>query len=131
MGLYKTQPDHGTRSGVNKILTLPDAAFNTISHQDPYHYTCGRFLKDDKLQRKARYISFDFPGLRRKVIKTSPRATKVVSYFKAEGNFSRAFVMQLDGASIVARIPFQFADPSRLRTNSEVATMAYGKSTQS
>lgn len=31
--------------------------------QDPYSYTDGRWLHQDVLQRKARYVQFDFSGL--------------------------------------------------------------------
>ncbi|KAL8671232.1 MAG: hypothetical protein Q9168_004264 [Polycauliona sp. 1 TL-2023] len=35
---------------------------------DPYNYTSGRWLHNDKLERDARYIKFDFDELREKVI---------------------------------------------------------------
>jgi hypothetical protein len=117
-------------SGSRRYHALPVAALNTIAKEDPYHYTAGRWLKDDKIQRDARYIDFDFPGLCRRAVKTSDGASKVVEYEKIEGGFNRVFIIRLDnGARVVARIPFSVAGPPRLRTNSEVATMAYGTST--
>ncbi|KAH7317657.1 kinase-like domain-containing protein [Rhexocercosporidium sp. MPI-PUGE-AT-0058] len=69
---------------------------------DPYHYTTGRWLNRDKLQRGARYVKFDFPAL--------------------------VFILYLDnGERVVARVPFRIAGPRRLVTNSEVATMTYAR----
>lgn len=93
---------------------------------DPYVYTSGRWLNNDKLQREARYVKFDFDALCAKAVKTCAGATKVVRHEKKEGGFNRVFVLCLDnGARVVARVPYRIAGPPRLTTNSEVATMAY------
>ncbi|RMD41183.1 hypothetical protein DV735_g3962, partial [Chaetothyriales sp. CBS 134920] len=96
---------------------------------DPYSYTTGRWLRNDKLQREARYVKFDFAALCAKAVKACEGATKVVQYEKKEGGFNRVFLLGLDnGARVVARIPYRIAGPPRLATNSEVATMAYVRS---
>ncbi|KAF2754306.1 hypothetical protein EJ05DRAFT_443943, partial [Pseudovirgaria hyperparasitica] len=93
---------------------------------DPYLYTSGRWLNNDKLHREARCVRFDFAALCAKAVNVCPGATKVVQYEKREGGFNRAFLMTLDnGARVVARVPYRIADPRRLTTNSEVATMTY------
>lgn len=106
-------------------LEKPDLLYESAI--DPYHYTAGRWLSHDKLQRDARYIKFDFDALCAKAINASAGATKVVRYEKKEGGFNRVFVLSLDnGARVIARVPYPISGPRRLTTNSEVATMAYG-----
>lgn len=96
---------------------------------DPYEYTNGRWLRADTAQRDARRVQFDFVALCQKAIGSVPGAEGILKCLKVEGNFNRAFIILLDnGTKVVARVPFSIAGPSRLVTNSEVATMAYRKS---
>ncbi|KAI3394042.1 hypothetical protein diail_3307, partial [Diaporthe ilicicola] len=93
---------------------------------DPYEYTNGRWLRADAAQRDARRVKFDFPALCQKAISSALGAKEILECSKVEGNFNRAFIIRLDnGTKVVARVPFSVAGPSRLVTNSEVATMAY------
>lgn len=110
------------------------AAFSSSSimsfqyDSDPYEYTSGCWLRADAAQRDARRVRFDFATLCQKAINSSPSAKKILQGVKVEGNFNRAFILHLDnGSRVVARIPFSVAGPSRLVTNSEVATIAYSK----
>jgi hypothetical protein len=98
-----------------------------IAATDPYSYTTGRWLNNDKLQCEARYVKFDFAALCAKAVNACAGAKKVIHYEKKEGGFNRVFVLCLDnGARVIARVPYRTAGPPRLITNSEVATMAYG-----
>ncbi|KAF1999205.1 hypothetical protein P154DRAFT_577142 [Amniculicola lignicola CBS 123094] len=93
---------------------------------DPYNYTSGRWLRRDALERESRLIRFDFDALCRLVIELCPGANSIASYDKKEGGFNRVFIFHTDNAKcIVARLPFPLAGPSRLTTNSEVATIQY------
>ncbi len=95
---------------------------------DPYTYTSGRWLRSDEIQRSARYINFDFEALCRRVIELCPGAVSVSSCEKKEGGFNRVFIFTTDnGQRLVARLPFALAGPSRMTTQSEVATVRYGK----
>lgn len=95
---------------------------------DPYAYTSGRWLKDDKQQHDARYIKFDFDRLCQKVIGLSPDADRVVDCKKLEGGDNRTFIFSLDnGKRLVARLRFPCSGPRALTTASEVATMKYRK----
>lgn len=97
-----------------------------IAGPDPYHYTSGRWLRRDALERESRLIRFDFDALRRRVLALCPGASSVTSYDKKEGGFNRVFIFHTDNAKrIVARLPFALAGPPRLTTNSEVATIKY------
>ncbi|KAF2221656.1 kinase-like domain-containing protein [Elsinoe ampelina] len=94
---------------------------------DPYHYSCGRWLRDDTARRQARHMKFNFQLLCDRVVKLSPGATAVKSWHKKEGGFNRVFIMDLDsGARLVARVPYPDVGlPQTLSTASEVATIAY------
>ncbi|KAI0999343.1 hypothetical protein K3495_g8853 [Podosphaera aphanis] len=93
---------------------------------DPHVYTSGRWLCEDELERKSRYIAFDFDLLCERVIKLCTGAVAIAKYHKREGGFNRVFIFTTDNAKcVVARLPFAHAGPSTLRTNSEVATIKY------
>jgi hypothetical protein len=95
---------------------------------DPFTYTAGRWLHRDKAQLQARFLEFDFHLLCKKAVDACPGAKSVLECMKKEGGFNRVFILSMDnGARIVAKLPFRVAGPPNLMTNSEVATMAYGK----
>lgn len=92
-------------------------------------YTSGRWLRGDDTQRDARHITFDFEALCRRVIELCPGAASVSRCKKKEGGFNRVFVFTTDnGRRLVARLPFPIAGPPKITTQSEVATIRYGKS---
>lgn len=94
--------------------------------QDHCSYTDGRWLHQDELQRKARYVQFDLSGLCEIAIGLSEGASCVTSYEKKEGGYNRVFILTMDtGKSVIARISMRVAGPPRLTTNSEVATIEY------
>jgi hypothetical protein len=97
-----------------------------VAGPDPYSYTSGRWLRRDAQERESRHINFDFDALCRNVLALCPSASSITSYEKKEGGFNRVFVFHTGNAKrIVARLPFSLAGPSRLTTNSEVATIKY------
>ena len=85
-------------------------------------------VRQDALQRDSRTVRFDFDALRRRVVALCPGASSITSYDKKEGGFNRVFIFYTDNAKrVVARLPFPLAGPSRLTTNSEVATIQFRK----
>jgi hypothetical protein len=109
-------------------ITFPAATLSVYPGLDPYAYTSGRWLRQDKLQCDSRYIAFDFDALCRRVVELCPGAVSIASCKKKEGGFNRVFIFTTDkGKRVVARLPFKVAGPSRLTTNSEVATIKYRK----
>ncbi|KFY67899.1 hypothetical protein V496_01348 [Pseudogymnoascus sp. VKM F-4515 (FW-2607)] len=93
---------------------------------DPHTYTSGRWLRHNSLEIDARYITFDFDALCRRVIELCPGATSIAKCDKKEGGFNRVFIFTTDTAeTVVARLPFALAGPPCLATNSEVATIKY------
>ncbi|KFZ17573.1 hypothetical protein V501_01662 [Pseudogymnoascus sp. VKM F-4519 (FW-2642)] len=106
------------------VTSKPPSA--PAAYLDPHTYTSGRWLRHDKLQIDSRYIEFDFDALCRRVIELSPGATSIATNDKKEGGFNRVFIFTTDNAeTLVARLPFAFAGPPSLATNSEVATIRY------
>lgn len=100
---------------------------DTETSPDPFVYTSGRWLHHDEMQRKARFLKFDFPLLCQKAVDVCPGAQSVLRYEKKEGGFNRVFILHMDnGTRVVARLPFRVAGPASLTTHSEVATIAYG-----
>ncbi|KAF2851165.1 hypothetical protein T440DRAFT_449071 [Plenodomus tracheiphilus IPT5] len=96
---------------------------------DPYNYTSGRWLRRNALERRSRYIRFDFDALRHRVVEICPGASSVISCEKTEGEYNRVFIFHTDNEqNIVARLLFAVAGPPSLRTNSEVATIKYLRS---
>ncbi|WEW59407.1 hypothetical protein PRK78_004879 [Emydomyces testavorans] len=93
---------------------------------DPREYIDGRFLHQDTLQRKSRYIEFNFDQLCRIAIEQCEDASGIARYERKEGGYNRVFILTMNtGKRVVARIPTRVAGPSCLITNSEVATVTY------
>jgi hypothetical protein len=110
------------------FVSSRDRVANGNEGPDPYNYTSGRWLRRDTLERESRLIHFDFDALCRRAVALCPGASSITSYDKKEGGFNRVFIFYTDNAKrIVARLPFALSGPSRLTTNSEVATIKYCK----
>lgn len=110
------------------LFSLSHECNDMYTGLDPHIYTCGRWLRRDKLECDSHYISFDFDALCRRVVELCPGAVSITSCKKKEGGFNRVFIFATDnGKRVVARLPFMVAGPSRLTTNSEVATIKYRK----
>lgn len=93
---------------------------------EPHEYTNGRWLHRNKLQQESRRIDFDFSALCDKVVGLCPGASRTVRWDKNDGGFNRVFIVTMDnGIKVVVKLPTRVAGPSRLTTNSEVATMTY------
>ncbi|KAL8676768.1 MAG: hypothetical protein Q9186_006749 [Xanthomendoza sp. 1 TL-2023] len=93
---------------------------------DPRIYSSGRWLRRDKLERESRFIEFSFAALCKRVLELCPGAVSIASYEKKEGGYNKVFIFTMNNASrVVARLPTSIAGPSRLTTNSEVATVKY------
>ena len=115
-------------NGMRLVLALYTSAIHAdmSADLDPYAYTSGRWLRNDKLERDARFIKFNFDALCKRVVELCPGAGSIESCEKKEGGFNRVFVFTCDNARrVVAKLPTMVAGPPRLTTNSEVATITY------
>jgi hypothetical protein len=91
-----------------------------------HHYTRGRWLIEDSLERKARYVSFNLAELCAVVITNCSGAERITALERKEGSNARVLIFSLDnGRRVVAKLPTSVAGPKRLTTNSEVATIEY------
>ncbi|KAI9685112.1 MAG: hypothetical protein M1820_010834 [Bogoriella megaspora] len=101
----------------------------TISRDELFQYTNGRFLAQEKHQRDRRYIKFDVDALCDIAASTGPSVSPVRLVEKLEGGFSKALRIQKeDGTELIAKIPLPIAGPARYTTASEVAVLEYVRS---
>lgn len=91
-------------------------------------YTSGRFLFNEELRMKERYVEFNIEALQRAAENAiANEHGKVTSIRKlAEGGFNRVllFTMQ-DGFEMIAKIPYHIAQPCFFATASEAASMTF------
>ncbi|KAI0760749.1 protein kinase subdomain-containing protein PKL/CAK/Fmp29 [Fomes fomentarius] len=102
------------------------------SHSELFHYTSGRWLVNDALRHEERRRDFNINGLCRLAAQCIHRSPQdIVAFAKlAEGGFNRTFLItMLDGFQMVARIPYPATVPKYYAVASEVATMAFLRST--
>ena len=113
-----------------KALGINEAAsfLGPSTYQDLFSYTSGRFLFNEELRLRERYVKFDTDGLLREVERhlgpSHGRAAHIAKM--AEGGFNRVFrVMMDDGFEVVAKIPYPVAGPKYYATASEAASLRF------
>ncbi|KAF2422062.1 hypothetical protein EJ08DRAFT_672848 [Tothia fuscella] len=115
------RPGAHTRKGLKSIVLA-----------DLFNYTNGRFLTNEELCLKRRFVESDVRKLCEVILElTSNGAARspVISIDKLEGGFSKVLVIkQADGTEVTAKIPTPFAGPPCLTTESEVAVLRFVKS---
>ncbi|EXJ89547.1 hypothetical protein A1O3_02614 [Capronia epimyces CBS 606.96] len=103
------------------------SSINDYEDLDPYGYSDGKWLRNDKENQQARRISFNFDALRRRVVEIS-NAESISTFEKKDGGFNRVFIFTTNnGKMVVAKVPVCIAGPPKLTTRSEVATMKFLK----
>ncbi|KAF2500404.1 kinase-like protein [Lophium mytilinum] len=93
-----------------------------------YAYTSGRWIYNEPLRMKERYLKFNIPALKSVMASSiGQSASNVTSFIKlAEGGFNRVFEATLsDGHRVLARLPYPSTVPNHYGTASEVATMEF------
>ncbi|KAF7364019.1 Protein kinase subdomain-containing protein PKL/CAK/Fmp29 [Mycena sanguinolenta] len=101
------------------------------SLHDLFHYTSGRWIINDALRHAERRRIFNVDGLRRLAALSVARSPDdIVDFAKlAEGGFNRTFLITMRGGfQMVARIPYPATVPKYYAVASEVATMAFLRS---
>ncbi|KAF8999015.1 protein kinase subdomain-containing protein PKL/CAK/Fmp29 [Hymenopellis radicata] len=111
----------------------PRRAFSTIAHNnnDLFDYTSGRWIYNDALRHAERRRVFNVDGLCRLAAQSVGRSPDdIVNFAKLdEGGYNRIFLITMrDGFQMVARIPYPVTVPKYLTVASEVATMAFLRS---
>jgi hypothetical protein len=115
-----------THTSRRNLVTRPDFLL-TCSIPELHRYTRGRWLIDDTLERKARYVSFNLEELCAVVIGSCPGAAqRITALERKEGSNALVLIFSLDnGRKVVTKLATSVAGPKRLTTNSEVATIEY------
>lgn len=107
---------------------LPFHTPGTLSKQNLYSYTSGRFLFNEDSRLRERYVEFDITAALQETEEilgpSHGRASSLVKM--AEGGFNRVFLIQMDdGFEAVLKIPYHIAGPKHFATASEAATLQY------
>ncbi|KAM5445614.1 hypothetical protein MaudCBS49596_007350 [Microsporum audouinii] len=102
---------------------------NPKPNHDLFSYTSGRFLYNEDLRLRERYIEFDVDALKESVTKHTDGG-KVTNLVKlGEGGFNRVFSATLEsGLQAAIKIPYPLSVPKRYATTSEVATLTFLRS---
>ncbi|GBF63939.1 hypothetical protein TMEN_6607 [Trichophyton mentagrophytes] len=92
---------------------------------DLFSYTSRRFLYNEEVRLRERYVEFDVAALKEAVTKHT--GAEVINLMKlGEGGFNRVLAATLEnGLQVVVKIPYPLSVPRRYATASEVATLAF------
>lgn len=101
----------------------------SISREELFKYTNGRFLTNEAEACNRRYVRFDIDQLCAVAAAAGGSSSPIKAIDKMEGGFSKALIMRKeDGSEVVAKIPFSIAGPPKYTTASEVAVLTFSKS---
>ncbi|KKZ62082.1 hypothetical protein EMCG_03445 [[Emmonsia] crescens] len=100
-----------------------------ISEQSLFSYTSGRFLYNETIRLRERYVEFNIAALKEAVSNHTGRG-KVVSLQKlSEEGFNRVLLVTLeDNSQVIVKMPFDLSVPKTYATASEVATVTFLRS---
>ncbi|KAL4928784.1 uncharacterized protein BDV17DRAFT_263568 [Aspergillus undulatus] len=93
-----------------------------------FTYTSGRFVYNEQLRLRERYVKFDPSALSREAERVLGFQHGLASSITklAEGGFSRVFLLTMeDGFEAIMKIPYRLARPKYYVTASEAATLQY------
>ncbi|EXJ68100.1 uncharacterized protein A1O5_08715 [Cladophialophora psammophila CBS 110553] len=98
----------------------------SITQDELFQFTNGRFLTRDKQQRDARYVNFDLGALCAIAASIGPSISRVREVEKLEGGFSKVLRIQREnGTELIAKISCPNAGLAKYATASEVAVLEY------
>jgi hypothetical protein len=102
----------------------------SISRDELFAYTNGRFLVNEAHACKRRFVRFNVDQLCSVAALVGGPLSPIQAIEKFEGGFSKAlFMRKEDGREIIVKIPFPIAGPPNYTTASEVAVLHYRKRT--
>jgi hypothetical protein len=100
----------------------------SISRDELFAYTNGRFLVNEAHACKRRYVRFNLDQLCTIAASVGGPLSPIRTIEKLEGGFSKALLMRKeDGSEMIVKIPFSIAGPPKYTTASEVAVLQYRK----
>ncbi|KAI1565008.1 hypothetical protein PtrEW13061_011952, partial [Pyrenophora tritici-repentis] len=113
-------------------LVLPSRALSftsrgkSISREELFNYTNGRFLANEAEACNRRHVRFDIDQLCAVAATAGGGSSPIKAIDKMEGGFSKALIMRKeDGSEVVAKIPFSIAGPPKYTTAPEVAVLKF------
>ncbi|OJD20217.1 hypothetical protein ACJ73_08451 [Blastomyces percursus] len=87
----------------------------SVTEQCLFSYTSSRFLYNESIRLRERYVEFDVAALKEAKL--------------SEGVFNRVFLVKLeDNSQVIVKIPFDHSVPRTYATASEVATITFLRS---
>ncbi|CAN9147239.1 unnamed protein product [Alternaria alternata] len=117
-------PRYSSRNA-SRVSSLTNTG-KSISREELFKYTSGRFLANEKEATSRRYVRFDVDQLCAVAATTDGKHSPVCAIEKMEGGFSKALLLRKeDGTEVVAKIPCAIAGPLKYTTASEVAILRY------
>jgi hypothetical protein len=134
---FSTRCSKMTREALNST-DLRDRA-NNLSTSDRDHdgsfdralfsYTSGRFLYNEALRLRERYVEFNVAALKEAVSQHTGHGRVVGLQKLSEGGFNRVFLATLENNSqAIVKIPYNLSVPKTYATASEAATLTYLRS---
>ncbi|CRG88085.1 hypothetical protein PISL3812_05112 [Talaromyces islandicus] len=98
----------------------------SITRDELFTYTNGRFLVDEDRQFARRYRKFNLDAVCDIVAAAGGSTSRIIAIEKFEGGFSKALLMKKeDGIELIAKVLCRIAGPAFLTTASEVDTLEY------
>ncbi|PGH13064.1 hypothetical protein AJ79_03901 [Helicocarpus griseus UAMH5409] len=101
----------------------------TAIDTDLFSYTSGRFILNEQIRLRERYVKFNVEALKHLAANhtESGQHGKVVRFTKlAEGGFNRVFLLDMEDVfQAIAKIPYLIAGPKHYATASEAATLYF------
>ncbi|OJD28391.1 hypothetical protein ACJ73_00200 [Blastomyces percursus] len=111
------------RPGSSLSITCRGAS---ITQEELFAYTNGRFLANEEYQLNRRYVRFDVDELCNTTATVGGKFSQVTAIDKMEGGFSKVFLMKKkNGSEVIAKIPCHIAGPPTLTTAGEVGALEY------
>ncbi|RJE25400.1 hypothetical protein PHISCL_02291 [Aspergillus sclerotialis] len=102
---------------------------NDTSEQCLFSYTSGRFLYNESIRLRERYVRFNVSALKDGISQHTGCGKVVELRELSEGGFNRVFLVKLeDNSQVIVNIPFAYSVPKTFATASEVATLTFLRS---
>ncbi|EAW13223.1 uncharacterized protein ACLA_016690 [Aspergillus clavatus NRRL 1] len=98
----------------------------SITREEVFAYTNGRFLVDEQRQIERRFLKFNLDALCDVAAAAGGGTSRIRSIEKFEGGFSKVLLMKMEsGNEVIAKVPCRIAGPATLTTASEVGALSY------
>ncbi|KAI2669763.1 hypothetical protein CBS147355_9688 [Penicillium roqueforti] len=102
---------------------------DSLPDDNLFSYSSGRFLYNEELRLRERYVQFDVAALEIAIAKHVGRGNVQSIVKLSEGGFNRVLLATMeDGFKAIVKIPYRISVPKTYATASEVATLTFLRS---